>query len=78
MYRKLANIAKNTAGKSGMIERKQIDNTTVVNVRKIIKYIGVKTAQRPRTIVRATNREMTNQRVKKSMLSLKAPTLLRY
>ena len=78
MYRKLAKIAKMTAGNSGMIERKQIDNMTVVNVRKIIKYIGVKTAQRPSTIVRARNREMTNQTVKKSMLSLTAPTWLNY
>ena len=78
MYRKLAKIAKMTAGKSGMIERKQIDNMTVVNVRKIIKYIGVKTAQRPSTIVRARKREMTNQTVKKSMLSLRAPTWLKY
>ena len=67
-----------TAGNSGMIARKQIDNTTMVNVRKIIKYIGVKTAQRPRTIVRPRNREMTNQTVKKSMLSLTAPTWLKY
>ena len=67
-----------TAGNSGMIQRKQIDNTTMVNVTKIIKYIGVKTAQRPRTIVRARNREMTNQTVKKSMLSLTAPTWLKY
>ena len=67
-----------TAGNSGMIQRKQIDNTTMVNVTKIIKYIGVKTAQRPRTIVRARNREMTNQTVKKSMLSLTTPTWLKY
>ena len=67
-----------TAGSSGMIERKHIDNTTMVNVRKIKKYIVVKTAQRPRTIVRARNREMTNQTVKKSMLSLTAPTWLKY
>ena len=67
-----------TAGNSGMIQRKQIDNTTMVNVKKIIKYIGVKTAQRPRTIVRARNREMTNQTVKKSMLSLTTPTWLKY
>ena len=67
-----------TAGNSGMIQRKQIDNTTMVNVKKIIKYIGVKTAQRPKTIVRARNREMTNQTVKKSMLSLTTPTWLKY
>ena len=78
MYRKLANIAKTNAGSSGMIQRKHRDNTIMVNVRKIRKYIGVKTAQRPTTTVRARNREMTNQTVKKSMLSLAAPTLLKY
>ena len=78
MYRKLANIAKTNAGRSGMIQRKHIDNTIMVNVREIRKYIGVKSAQRPTTIVRARNREMTNQTVKKSMLSLTAPTLLKY
>ena len=67
-----------TAGKRGMIQRKQIDNTTMLNVRKIIKYSGVKTAQRPRIIVRPRNREMTNQTVKKSMLSLITPTWLKY
>ena len=78
MYRKLANIAKMTAGKRGMKQRKQIDNTTMVNVRKIIKYIGVKSSQRPRTIVRARKRTVTNQTVKKSLLSLPAPTWLKY
>ena len=67
-----------TAGKRGMIQRKQIDNTTMLNVRKIIKYSGVKTVQRPRTIVRARKREMTNQTVKKSMLSRTNPTWLKY
>ena len=67
-----------TAGKRGMIQRKEIDNTTMLNVRKIIKYSGVKTAQRPRTIVSPRNREMTNQTVKKSMLSLITPTWLKY
>ena len=67
-----------TAGKRGMIQRKEIDNTTMLNVRKIIKYSGVKTVQRPRTIVRARKREMTNQTVKKSMLSRTNPTWLKY